>query len=174
MRLSRKEHAMRWERDGFVVTTDTSAVDVDAVKRLLETSYWAAERSAEDVAGSIEHSVCFSLLKDGAQIGFARLVTDYTTIAWVADVIIDQAWRGRGLGTWLMSCVMENPETKRCRKILRTRDAFSLYAKFGFGREWGGFMMCPPINSKRHRAILSALRLVLPKTRPTKSRPSSR
>lgn len=134
---------MRWEKDGFAVTTDKDAVDVDAVKRILGTTYWASERTVTEIRDSIEHSVCFTVLDGKKQIGFARMVTDYVTFAWVADVVIDEEYRGRGLGKWLVSCIMENPETKRCRKVLRTRDAFGLYEKFGFARA-ERFMMYPP------------------------------
>jgi GNAT superfamily N-acetyltransferase len=118
----------------FVVTDDPARVDLDVVHRYLaEESYWASERSRAAQETAIAASWCFSLLDEGtgAQVGFARLVTDYATYGWLADVFVVPSAQGRGLGTFLVGCVAEAAATVD-RLHLGTRDAHGLYAKFGF------------------------------------------
>ncbi len=123
---------MEWHNDDFKIVDDTSAVDIETVYRLLHETYWANMRTKETVAACVEHSLCFSVFYGDEQIGFARAVTDYAVFAWIADVIIDQRFRGRGLGKFLMRCVMEHPALRSTKKLLRTRDAHGLYEQFGF------------------------------------------
>jgi GNAT superfamily N-acetyltransferase len=123
---------MEWERDGFVVTTSQDALDIETVRALLHGTYWAQGRTAEEVAVASRNSLCFSLLRGGRQVGFARAVTDRIFVAWILDVVIDPEFRGQGLGKWLISCMLEHPELARCIKLLRTRDAHELYRKFKF------------------------------------------
>jgi len=127
--------ADEWRRGNYVINTDPLMLDLDAVHGFLRGSYWASERPLETVKRSVEHSLNFGLYqeKDRRQVGFARVVTDFATFAWLCDVFIDEAHRGQGLGAWLMETVVEHPEL-RCMRlwVLGTRDAHGLYAKIGF------------------------------------------
>jgi GNAT superfamily N-acetyltransferase len=108
-------------------------MDREAVSRFLAASYWAPDRPPDDIDRSLAHSVAFALLCDGRQVGMARVVTDYATFAWLCDVFIEPAHRGRGLGTWLISVVLEHPELAGVRTwLLASRDSRELYARFGF------------------------------------------
>ena len=99
-----------WRRDDYTLTDDKARLDLDAVCALLNATYWAAARPREVIAKSIEHSICFGLLHGGRQAGFARAVTDYATFAWICDVVIAPEHRGRGLGKWIVECVLAHPE----------------------------------------------------------------
>jgi GNAT superfamily N-acetyltransferase len=100
----------------------------------LTNSYWAKGISREIVTRSIEHSLCFGIYEgSGAQIGFARVVSDFATVAYLGDVFVLESHRGRGLSKWLMECVLEHPALQNLRRwILLTRDAHGLYSQFGF------------------------------------------
>lgn len=122
-----------WHHDEFEVSTDPARIDVGAVHRFLTTSYWAAGIPFEVVERSLRHSLCFGLFTDGDQIGFARVVTDRATYAYLCDVHVLETWRGRGLGRWLMRCVWSHPDLQGLRRCgLVTRDAHALYASSGF------------------------------------------
>jgi GNAT superfamily N-acetyltransferase len=127
---------MRSERDGMLISTESGLLDVDFICRGLNSTYWAATRRREVVEESIRNSVCFGVYEKatGKQVGFARVVTDKATFAWICDVFIDEGHRGRGLGKWLMSCVTEHPFVRDSMGVLGTRDAHGLYEKFGFAR----------------------------------------
>jgi GNAT superfamily N-acetyltransferase len=127
--------AEEWRRGNYVISTDPSMLDLDVVHGFLQRSYWAAERPLEMVKRSVEHSLNFGLYqaKDRRQVGFARVVTDFATFAWLCDVFIDEAHRGQGLGAWLMQTVVDHPELCCMRLwVLGTRDAHGLYEKVGF------------------------------------------
>jgi len=127
--------AEEWRRGNYVISTDPSMLDLGVVHGFLQRSYWASERPLETVKRSVEHSLSFGLYqaKERWQVGFARVVTDFATFAWLCDVFIDEAHRGQGLGVWLMETVVGHPEL-RCMRlwVLGTRDAHSLYEKIGF------------------------------------------
>lgn len=133
---------MEWHSNELTISDDKSVVDIEAVYRLLHETYWANTRTKEAMATCVEHSLCFSVFCGGEQIGFARVVTDYAVFAWIADVIVDPRFRGRGVGKFLMRCIMEHPALRPAKKLLRTRDAHGLYEQFGFTRmecmEWNG------------------------------------
>lgn len=115
------------------VTSDRSRMDLDRIHGWLSRSYWAAGIPRETVARAMERSVCFGAFADGAQVGFARAVTDGTTYAYIADVIVDDAYRGKGVGTALMSAMMAHPDLQGLRRMgLVTRDAHALYEPLGF------------------------------------------
>jgi GNAT superfamily N-acetyltransferase len=121
------------ERDGFVVTTDPARINVDAVHAYLTRSYWANGIPREIVERSIAGSLCFGLFDGGEQIGFARVITDGATFAYLADVYVLESYRGRGLGTWLMALVVAHPKLQGLRRfMLVTRNAQWLYSKYGF------------------------------------------
>ncbi len=125
-----------WERfkDEYVISTDPSRLDVSLIHTFLsQSSYWAQNRSLERVILSIENSLNFGLYHDERQIGFARIVTDYATFAWLADVFIIEDYRGHGLGKWLIETVVGHPALQVLRRwVLATRDAHGLYGQFGF------------------------------------------
>ncbi|WP_159799419.1 GNAT family N-acetyltransferase [Flavobacterium sp. MK4S-17] len=111
-----------------------NAMDVQAVHKFLsEESYWAAQIPFEIVKNSLKNSFCVGIFYNDRQIGFARLVTDYTTFAYLADVYIEQEHRGRGLSKMLMDYIMEKEWVKNLRRFaLATADAHSLYSRYGF------------------------------------------
>jgi GNAT superfamily N-acetyltransferase len=124
-----------WHRDGYVVSTDPRRPDIPALTRILAATYWAAEIDEDVVRRSVEHSVDLGLYEagSGTLVGFARVVTDRATFAWVGDVWIDPAHRGRGLARWLMRCMLAHPELQGLRRwLLATSDAHGLYAQVGF------------------------------------------
>lgn len=110
-------------------------VDREKLAVLLAGSYWAADRPQEVVDRSLEGSMCFSAWEDGQMIGFARVITDRATAAWLCDVIVDPDFRGRGVGKALIEAVLDHPELQTVRWMLATKDAQSLYARYGFRNE---------------------------------------
>jgi GNAT superfamily N-acetyltransferase len=125
---------MTFSRDDYVLTDDPSALDLDVICSLLHSTYWAAERPRDLIRKSIQRSLCFGLLHSGSQVGFARAVTDYATFAYICDVIVAPEHRGCGLGKWIIECMIDHPELKATTQVLRTRDAHTLYERFGFER----------------------------------------
>ncbi len=124
------------ERRGpYVVSDDAARIDVDAVHAFIAGSYWGAGIPRETVRRSIEGSLCFGVYHEhDGQVGFARAVTDRATFAYLADVYVLDAHRGQGLGVWLVDFVLRHPELQGLRRwMLMTRDAHSLYERFGFG-----------------------------------------
>jgi GNAT superfamily N-acetyltransferase len=120
-------------RGGYVISTDPSRLDPDAIHAYLTRSYWAEGIPRETVAHALAHSLCFGLYHDGAQIGLARVVTDYATVAYLCDVYVLESYRGQGLGVWLIETVMAHPDLQGLRRFsLATRDAHELYRRFGF------------------------------------------
>ena len=123
----------QWQRDGYLLTTDPSAVDMDALYDFLHQAYWSRGIPLEVVRESVANSLSFSLLHTARFVGFARVITDYATFAYVGDVFVLPAYRGQGLGTWMMSCVVAHPRLQGLRRwCLVTRDAQALYARVGF------------------------------------------
>ncbi|NOT49237.1 MAG: GNAT family N-acetyltransferase [Acidobacteria bacterium] len=120
--------------DEFTISTDRSRLDIDAIQRfLVEDSYWARERTIEQTKTAIENSICFGVFQGNKQIGFARVVSDQATFAYLGDVFILDQVRGRGLSKWLMETIIAHPDLQGLRRwILATRDAHSLYEKYGF------------------------------------------
>ncbi|MDF2679765.1 MAG: family N-acetyltransferase [Brevibacillus sp.] len=109
-------------------------LDREQIFQWLSTSYWASERPKELVFASLEHSLCFGVYGEAGQVGFARVVTDYTTFSWVCDVFIDPAHRGKGLSKWLMEVIVLHPAIAHTNMSLATRDAHGLYEQYGFER----------------------------------------
>ena len=124
---------MEWHRGTYTVTTDRSRVDLDVVHGYLTQSYWCAGIKLETVRQAVANSIPFSLLEGEKQIGYARVITDSATIAYLGDVFVLPEHQGKGLGMWLIECVMAHPDFHGLRRwILLTRDAHSLYEKYGF------------------------------------------
>jgi len=122
-----------WRRDGYVISTDPGRLDLELVHRFLTQSYWSPGIPFETVSRMIAHSLPFGLYHGQRQIGFARAITDRATFAYLADVFVLEEFRGRKLGEWLVQVVVSHPELQGLRRwVLLTRDAHSLYRKFGF------------------------------------------
>jgi GNAT superfamily N-acetyltransferase len=120
-------------RDGLLVSTDRARLDVDLVHRELSSTYWASGIPRDVVARSIAGSIAFGLYEADGQVGFARVITDLATYAYVADVFIVEDRRGRGLGDWLVESILRHPQLQGLRRIaLITRDAGPLYERHGF------------------------------------------
>ncbi len=117
----------------FLISTDRSMLDLGVIHGFLAESYWAAGVSRETVARSIENSLCFGVYHGAQQIGFARVISDYATFAYIADVFVVEPYRGRGLAKELMATILAHPDLQGLRRWnLGTRDADALYAQFGF------------------------------------------
>jgi len=121
-------------RAGLRLSLDAAEMDVDAIHAYLSgESYWARGIPRETVARAIRHSLCFGVLDGAAQVAFARVITDRATFGYLADVYVLPAYRGRGLGRWMMESITAHPELQGLRRWgLMTRDAHGLYAGFGF------------------------------------------
>jgi len=124
---------MEARHDGYVISTDPGRLDRDAIWSFLRTTYWAADVPRDAVERSIEHSLAFGLYApQGAQAGFARVVTDHARFAWLADVFVLPAHRGKGLGVWLVEAVLGHRDLAGLSFVLATADAHGLYERFGF------------------------------------------
>ena len=122
------------KKNGYLISTDKSLLDVDAVHQFLsQSSYWAENIAKSVVQKSIDHSLCFAVYHHNKLVGFARVISDFATFAYLADVFIVQGHRGKGLSKWLMQTIVEHPHLQGLRRFtLATRDAHGLYAQFGF------------------------------------------
>ncbi|MGH7459546.1 MAG: GNAT family N-acetyltransferase [Longimicrobiales bacterium] len=120
-------------RGEYAVSTDPARLDIDAIHDFLHNVYWAQGRSRETVERSLRNSLGFGLYHSTRQIGLARIISDYTTYAYLCDVYVLDQYRGQGLGTWLIDCVMKHPDLQGLTRFsLVTRSAQALYRKFGF------------------------------------------
>jgi len=121
-------------KKGFTISTNKSLLDFAAIyKYLNEDSYWAAGIPEDRLKRAINNSMCFGVYKDAAQAGFARIVTDSATFAYICDVFILPEYRGHGLSKWLMQSIAEHPDLQGLRRwSLATADAHGLYSQFGF------------------------------------------
>jgi GNAT superfamily N-acetyltransferase len=131
---SMPEKVLEYRRGRFLISTDRARLDLSVIYSFLATCYWAKGIPREVVARSIEHSLCFGIYDGGgAQAGFARVVSDYATVAYLGDVFVLESYRGQGLSKWLMECIMQHPALQNLRRwILLTRDVHALYSQFGF------------------------------------------
>ena len=133
-----QDSPQHFHRPPFTVTTDRTRLDLDAALTLLRRTRWGGGLTRDVLERAVAHSVPFGLLHDGALIGFARAVTDLATYAYLTDVVVDEAWRGQGLGRWLVECLLAHPDLQGLRRIaLVTLDAHALYLPFGFGTDTG-------------------------------------
>lgn len=123
-----------WHRGDYTISTDRSRLNLELIYDYLSNqTYWASGRAREVVKRSIDNSLPFGIYKGDEQVGFARIVTDYATFAWVADVFVLAEHRGRGLSKWLMEVILAHPDLQGFRRwVLSTKDAHRLYEKFGF------------------------------------------
>jgi GNAT superfamily N-acetyltransferase len=117
----------------YDISTDPTRLDLDAIHAFLSTTYWSPGVPKALVARAIANSLCFGVFHEGAQVGFARVVTDRTTFAYLADVYVLEAHRGQGLAHRIVEQVKAHPDLRGLRRMmLATRDAHALYAKSGF------------------------------------------
>ena len=124
---------MDWRTDGYVISTDPERLDRAVIWEFLHTSYWASGLTRETVERSIDNALTFGLFTTtGEQVGFARVVTDHVRFAWISDVFVLSAHRGKGLGVWLVETVLSHPDLADARVMLGTADAHELYERFGF------------------------------------------
>lgn len=123
-----------WQNGEFIISTDRNRLQIDAIHKFLsEESYWAKERTREQTVKAIKNSLPFGVYKGENQIGFARVVTDYATFVYLGDVYILEEFRGKGLSKWLMEVIIDHPDLQGFRRwVLATKDAHTLYEKFGF------------------------------------------
>jgi GNAT superfamily N-acetyltransferase len=123
-----------WQKNEFTVSTDKSRLQIEVIQKFLtEDSYWANNRTLEQTKTALENSLCFGVYFENRQIGFARVVTDFATFAYLGDVFILTEFRGRGLSKWLMEVMISHPRLQGLRRwILATKDAHRLYSQFGF------------------------------------------
>lgn len=121
-------------KDDYLISTDKDKLDIAGIHgSLSRESYWALNVPEEVVRRSVEGSLCFGVYHDHAQVGFARVITDFATTAYICDVFVVRKYRGRGLSKWLMECITTLPELQGLRRwMLITRDAHSLYEQVGF------------------------------------------
>ncbi|WP_426753951.1 GNAT family N-acetyltransferase [Myxococcus sp. Y35] len=119
--------------DGFVASDDPGRLDLDVVHGYLARSYWSAGIPRETVERAVRNSLVFGLYSPEGQVGYARVVTDRASFAYLCDVFVLESWQGRGLGKWMLEALLAHPDLQGLRRfLLATRDAHSLYAQYGF------------------------------------------
>jgi GNAT superfamily N-acetyltransferase len=123
-----------YRRGEYVISTDPARLDLDVIHEFLTNCYWSKGIPRDVVERSIQHSLCFGIYdSSGAQVGFARVISDLATVAYLGDVFVLESHRGRGLSKWMMECITQYPALQELRRwILLTQDAHGLYSKFGF------------------------------------------
>ena len=161
---SRQAHGARYEID-----TDAARLDLAVIHRFLAASHWASGIPLPVLERAIARSLAFGLYRDGNQVGFARVVTDYATFAYIADVFVLPEERGKGLGRWLVETILAHPELQGLRRwLLGTRDAQGLYERCGFRvpappfafmerLDVGAYERTPP--ARRRQRLLGAARV---------------
>ena len=121
-----------WRRGEYVISTDKSRLNFGLIHDFLKRSYWAEGVSEENVRRRIENSLVFGLYDSENQAGFARVVTDCAAFAYLADVFVVEAYRGRGLGKWMIEVSLSYPGLEDLKWSLATKDAHELYKGYGF------------------------------------------
>ncbi|MBN1515796.1 GNAT family N-acetyltransferase [Candidatus Sumerlaeota bacterium] len=127
------QQSYQYQRNGYVIDTDQQRLDLNAIHAFLKHSYWSPGLPRDVMERAIENSFCFGLYQDDQQIGFARIITDYAHFAYLCDVFVLKPYRGKGLGKWLVECVVNCELLQGLRAFrLGTRDAHELYQQYGF------------------------------------------
>jgi len=123
-----------WRNGEYTISTERERLQIDVIQKYLrEESYWAKERTLEQTETAIKNSLPFGVYKGENLIGFARVVTDYATFAYLGDVFVLPEFQGAGIGKFLMKTILEHPDLQNFRRwILATKDAHGLYEQFGF------------------------------------------
>jgi GNAT superfamily N-acetyltransferase len=138
-------------KNEFIISTDKSRLDMEYIHQFLSNSYWSPGVPIETVKRAINGSLCFGVYDKDRQIGYARMITDQATFAYLADVFIDENCRGKGLGKWLINMILAHPDLQGLRRImLATKDAHKLYEQLGFTAlpEPGRYMVYNPAQGK--------------------------
>lgn len=129
-----RDEPHEWTCGEFSISTDRARIDLDAVHGYLRGSYWAAGMPRDVLLRAIANSLTFGVYQASRQVGFARVITDCATYAYLSDVFIVEDHRGRGLSKWMMECILAHPDLQGLRRFaLFTRDASGLYERYGFG-----------------------------------------
>jgi GNAT superfamily N-acetyltransferase len=124
---------MEYRKANYSISTDINEDDLGVIYEFLTNCYWAHGIPYSLVRKSVQNSLCFGVHEGDKLVGFARVVSDYATFAYLADVFVLESHRGKGLSKWLMECIMSHPELQGLRRwVLSTRDAHELYRKYGF------------------------------------------
>jgi len=142
---------MEQDIDGFFISDDKSLLQPERIYAMLHSTYWASDRTLETMMKAADHSLCFGVYFEEEQIGFARCVTDYATTFLLADVVIDERFRGNGLGKALVSTVLKHEQLQGLIGSLATRDAHGLYAKYGFTPVDPSLYMRRPVQKTEQR-----------------------
>ena len=117
----------------YVISTNPEKLEIPVIHNFLRNSYWAKGIPIQLLKKSIDNSLCFGIYFHGRQVGFARIISDFATYAYLADVFVVEGHRGKGLSKWMMRVIMEFPDLQGLRRFqLATKDAHGLYRKFGF------------------------------------------
>ncbi|MBC9785076.1 GNAT family N-acetyltransferase [Heliobacterium chlorum] len=136
---------MELKFEDYLISSDKSLINRETIYKFLASSYWAKNRSFETINKSIETSLCFGVYHGNRQIGFARIVSDFATMYWLADVIIDEEYRGKGIGKKLVEAILASEDLKGLNGILGTLDAHGLYEQYGFVKNADRFMVKRPV-----------------------------
>ncbi|MTV49883.1 GNAT family N-acetyltransferase [Heliobacillus mobilis] len=131
--------------EDYLISSDKSLLNCETIYMFLASSYWAKNRPIEAINKSIETSLCFGVYHGNRQIGFARIVSDFATMYWLADVIIDEEYRGKGIGKKLVETILTSEDLKGLNGILGTLDAHGLYEQYGFVKNADRFMVKRPV-----------------------------
>jgi N-acetylglutamate synthase-like GNAT family acetyltransferase len=123
---------MKWHKGAYFITDEKKRIDLLATKEMLNRTHWAKERDLPTIKKTIENSLCFSLFHRERQIGFGRVISDFTTYAMFFDIVIDESLRGKSLGGWLFETMTNHPSIKGLKQVLWTSFAEGLYRKHGF------------------------------------------
>ena len=126
---------MNWTRGNFLITDDKERLKVSEIAEIMKQGFWCAHYTTDKIARLLETSFWLGVHLKGRLIGFARLVTDKTTVTLITDLLIEQAYRGNGHGAWLMGCILEHPELKATSMSLGTQGTDVFFEKFGFERD---------------------------------------
>jgi GNAT superfamily N-acetyltransferase len=131
--MNLREH-VEFQNGPFTISTDPARLDIDTIHVFLSTrAYWSPDLPRPVLEKAVRNSLCFGVYENGRQAGFARVVTDLATFAYICDLFILEEYRGKGLSKWLVSCILAHPELQNLRRwLLITRDAHGLYSRFGF------------------------------------------
>jgi len=133
VRADHAKQAVEHRKGDFLLSTDPGRLDLDVIHGFLTECYWAKGIPRDVVARSIENSLCFGVYKDRKQVGFARVISDFATYAYIGDVFVLEEFRRQGLSKWMMESIMRHPGLQGLRRwTLLTRDAHGLYGQFGF------------------------------------------
>ena len=130
--------------DEYLISDEKSSIQIDRVCDLLSNTYWAKNRSKSAIQKTIDNSFCFGIYKDDILVGFARCITDFAVMYYLADVVIDEKYRGQGLGNSLVKFITEHEKFSCLLGVLETRDAHGLYERFGFKTSKGFAMRKTP------------------------------